>query len=1752
MRRVPQPTWHWSLDSGVNVSVRKDDYLVDPSAQYDGALRGLTLPGVFAAAAARRPDAVAITDGERIRTWREWSADIDALTRGLQELGVGSGDVVAAQLPNSWEFQTLHVAVAAAGAVLMPIHQGNGSADVHGLLARVDPVVAVLPRETQREDSGRLSGRGLLNELPTLRAVLVPGSQAPSESVTALDTVVEAWLGSAPLPVDVEPDMPFVLLPSSGTTSARPKICLHTHDRLLSNIATVVDGGSADAFSEVAISACPFSHLFGLQAMQSALLTSCHQVMLRGWDPERFFELAERVQPTVVYAAPTQLHDIVARAARTGRPGRAPGFSPHEVRTAGAAVPTALVSELNAALETRLVVVWGMSEIGNATFTRAEDPVEVPATTVGYPAEGSRVRIVDMDGELCEPGMVGEFQYTGAWLFRGYFREPELTRAAMTEDGWLRTGDMASLDEDGRIAFRGRSQELINVGGEKFNTAEIQSMISDIPGIGPLIVVGRPDPRLGEYPCLILTTMARAGITLSEVTDFLRERGVADFMIPLELIVVEELPRTPAGKVHRRTLEKMLATDDVGTSGIRAGEAGTHSRPRTFDAALRLVLDCVAKVLAPDVIEPAAPETPFRDQGLNSILSIRLRNALAEATGLSLPASLAFDHPTPTAAAHALIGDAEEGAEGREAGAPDEPVAIIGMGCHFPGGVVSPEGLWSLLSNGADAISGFPVDRGWDLDGLFDEDPDRVGTSYVRSGGFLHDAGHFDAGFFGFSSREALATDPQQRLMLETAWETFERAGLDPASLRGSRTGVFTGAMYHSYAANARAESGEMEGMLSIGTSSGAISGRVSYTFGFEGPAMTLDTACSSSLVALHLACQSLRSGESSLALAGGVAVMPTPASFVEFSRLRGLSSDGRCKSFSDSADGAAWSEGAGLLLLERLSDARRNGHRVLAVIRGSAVNQDGASNGLTAPNGPAQRRVIREALAGTGLSAPDVDAVEGHGTGTSLGDPIEAQALLETYGKQRPDDQPLWLGSIKSNIGHAQAAAGAAGVIKMVLALHHGELPKTLHADVPSRHVDWSSGSVRLLNEARPWPREDRRTRRAGVSSFGLSGTNAHVILEEAPLPELSTEPRPEARPAASEGEAGTRGERPAAVPWILSARCEAALRDQARRLGERVRAEPGLAVEDIAYSLATTRARHDHQAVAVGSTRDELLAAVEELQGRSTVAAPRRRAAHGKLAFVFSGQGSQRLGMGRELAAAFPAFDTALGEVCAALDPLLERPLRSVMWAGPETADAALLDGTEWAQPVLFAFQVALYRLLGSFGVEPDRLVGHSIGGIAAAHVAGALSLRDACTLVAARARLMGALPEGGAMLAVRAAEKEMRPWLEGQEENVTVAAVNGPRSVVLSGAREPLEDLATRLNTEGHKTTWLAVSHAFHSPLMEPVVDELRETAGALGLTAPTLPVISDLTGKPLTEREAVDPGYWVRHMREPVRFADAVAHIAGEGITGFIELGPDAALTPMVHECLEAGDRQPEPAVVPVLRENAGEERALLSALAALHHQGAPVDWAAVLPGARTVELPTYAFQHREYWMSAGRAPFGGGDVPLDEEEATRRPPLAARLAGLDEQARERALLDLVLSEVSAVLGGSASEVEATESFSEQGVTSVNALELRNRLMAATGVRLPTTLIFDHPTPAAIARLVRENLEQSSAAKSRNAAEIVDELERMLPVGRTVDPETAARLKALAARCAPVRTATERGIDIEEATDEELFRLMDGNG
>ncbi|MFE9882816.1 type I polyketide synthase, partial [Streptomyces sp. NPDC005784] len=1095
--------------------------------------------------------------------------------------------------------------------------------------------------------------------------------------------------------------------------------------------------------------------------------------------------------------------------------------------------------------------------------------------------------------------------------------------------------------------------------------------------------------------------------TTLTVADMEWKRFVLAFTSGRTRPLLHDLPEA------REAMESTRAEATQDTDG--AAELVRQLTGRSETEQERLLLDlirtAVAAVLGYAGPDAVGPGRAFKELGFDSLTSVELRNRLNAVTGLKLPPTLVFDHPTPTVLARHLRGEvlgrgAAAAAPVAAAGVADaEPIAVVAMSCRFPGGVRGPEDLWRLLSSDGDALSEFPLDRGWDVEALYDPDPDAQGTSYTREGGFLSGAADFDAGFFGISPREALAMDPQQRLLLETSWEAFERAGIDPEQLRGTQSGVFVGTNGSDYSNLVRAATDGLEGHLATGNAGSVVSGRLSYTFGLEGPAVTVDTACSSSLVALHLAVQALRSGECSIALAGGVTVMSTPGTFIEFSRQRGLSTDGRCKAFSSDADGFSPAEGVGMLLVERLSDARANGHPVLAVVRGSAVNQDGASNGLTAPNGPSQQRVIRQALANARLSAADVDVVEAHGTGTKLGDPIEAQALLATYGQDRPAEQPLLLGSIKSNIGHTQAAAGVAGVIKMVLAMQHGRLPRSLHIDEPTPHVDWTMGEIDLLTEPRAWP-ETGRPWRAGVSSFGFSGTNAHAVIEQAPVEQGTGEqgtPVSPTAPLLTGNTPDTAGDDGAAVlPWPLTARTEAALRDQARRLLDHLENRSDLRLVDIGHSLATARTTLGTRAVLVGRERSDYVAALTALAaGETSPLLTQGSAIGGRTVFVFPGQGSQWVGMAEALLDASPVFATRVDECAKALEPFTDWSLRDVL-RGAEGAPS--LDRVDVVQPALFAVMVSLAEVWRAAGVEPDAVMGHSQGEIAAACVAGILSLEDAARVVALRSQAIGRVLAGlGGMVSVPLPVARVReliaPW---GEDRISVAAVNGPSSAVISGETTALDEFLAACERDGVRAKRIAVDYASHSAQVELLREELAELLSPVRPLEARVPFLSTVTNEWVSGPE-LDAGYWFANLRRTVELEKATRTLLEDGFGVFVESSPHPVLSVGVQETAEDAGR--EVAVVGSLRRNEGGLERFWQSVGEAYVRGASVDWDAVFAGtgARRAELPTYAFQGQRFWPEAApvEAPVAA-ESAVDARfwDAVEREDLEALAAELD--------------------------------------------------------------------------------------------------------------------------------------------------------
>lgn len=1080
-------------------------------------------------------------------------------------------------------------------------------------------------------------------------------------------------------------------------------------------------------------------------------------------------------------------------------------------------------------------------------------------------------------------------------------------------------------------------------------------------------------------------------------------------------------------------------------------------------------------------------DVPIRDLGLKSIDVLAIPGDLGDRFGFCIPDLAVWDNPSANDLIDSLLnqrsadslreshGHADRNTQGR--GSINEPVAVIGVGCRFPGDIDGPERLWDFLTEKKCAITAYP-DRGFTNAGTFAE-----------SGGFLKDVAGFDNRFFDILPDEALRMDPQQRLLLEVSWEALEHAGIIPESLRLSRTGVFVGVSSTDYVRLVSASAQQKSTIWdNTGGSSSIIANRISYFLDIQGPSIVIDTACSSSLVAVHLACRSLSTWDCDIALVGGTNVLISPEPWGGFREAGILSQTGCCHAFDKSADGMVRGEGCGVIVLQRLSDARLEGRRILAILTGSAVNQDGKSNGIMAPNPSAQIGVLENACKSARVDPLEIGYVEAHGTGTSLGDRIEAHALGMVFGRKRPGSGPLMIGSIKPNIGHLEGAAGIAGLIKAVLMVERGSLLPSGGFTEPNPAIPFTELGLRVVDELQEWPVVAGRPRRAGVSSFGFGGTNAHVIVEEAGSVGADT----------VSGRADVGGSGGGVVAWVISGKTASALAAQAGRLGRYVRARPALDVVDVGYSLVSTRSVFDHRAVVVGQTRDELLA------GLAGVVAGRPEAGvvcgvgkpAGKTAFVFAGQGSQWLGMGSELYAAYPVFAEALDAVVDELDRHLRYPLRDVIWGH----DQDLLNTTEFAQPALFAVEVALYRLVMSWGVRPGLVLGHSVGELAAAHVAGALCLPDAAMLVAARGRLMQALPAGGAMFAVQAREDEVAPMLG---HDVSIAAVNGPASVVISGAHDAVSAIADRLRGQGRRVHRLAVSHAFHSALMEPMIAEFTAVAAELSVGLPTIPVISNVTGQ-LVADDFASADYWARHIRAVVRFGDSVRSAHCAGASRFIEVGPGGGLTSLI----EASLADAQIVSVPTLRKDRPEPVSVMTAAAQGFVSGMGLDWASVFSGYRPkrVELPTYAFQHQKFWLAPAPSvsdPTAAGQIGASDggAELLASSGFAARLAGRSADEQLAAAIEVVCEHAAAVLGrDGAAGLDAGQAFADSGFNSLSAVELRNRLTAVTAVTLPATAIFDHPTPTELAQYLITQIDGhgSSAAAAANPAERIDAL------------------------------------------------------
>ncbi|WP_156748467.1 type I polyketide synthase, partial [Mycobacterium sp. E3198] len=1611
-----------------------------------------SIPAVLREHASLRPHETAYTFVDYQQDWAgvgeslTWSQLYRRSLNVARELGsrASTGDRVVISAPQGLEYVAAFLGALQAGQIAVPLSEPLGGATderVSAVLADASPSVILTTSALAGSIADYISAQ--------------PAESRPS--IVELDLLdLDAEPGPAAEPEN-PPDIAYLQYTSGSTRTPAGVVISHKNIRAnFEQIIAAYYGGSPPPDATV-VSWLPFFHDMGLivgivlpvLAGLRAVVTSPMFFLQR---PARWIQLmasntrAFSAGPNVAFElaalktsdddlAGLDLGDVrhILNGAERVQPSTLRRFAERFARfnlRPDALRPSYGLAETVVFVATREsghppeIVSFESEELTAGHAKRCAAGEGMPLVSYGMPPS-PMVRIVDPETSIeCPAGTVGEIWLHGDNVADGYWQKPEETErtfgatlvgpsAGTPEGPWLRTGDLGFFS-DGELFIKGRIKDILIVYGRNHAPDDIEATIQEIThgrcvaiavangdGADQLVTIVEVKKR-DESEEAAAQRIAAVRRDITAAISKVHGLSVAD----LVLVQAGSIPLTTSGKVRRRDCVQLYSRDaftrlDEPISApkqpkVDAAEAdsGLAQRLRTLsrqqhDLLVAEVCSQAAAVLGRPSAQHIDPELTFQDLGFDSVKATELLDRLKTVTELELPLTLAFDYPSPdelaTHLSQLLGGSSPAAARAGAHTRVDEPIAVVGMACRFPGGVNSAAALWDLVAGGVDALGEFPADRGWNLADLFDPDPDAVGKTYTRAGGFVADVAGFDADFFGISAREAQTMDPQQRLLLEVCWEALESARIDPAALVGSQTGVFVGAWSQTYGAGG---SDGAEGYGLTGSSTSVVSGRVAYALGLQGPAVTVDTACSSSLVATHWAAESLLKGESALALAGGVTVMTTPAIFTEFARQRGLAADGRCKAFSANADGTGWGEGAAVLVLERLSDAQRHHHPVLAVIAGSAINQDGASNGLTAPNGPAQQRVITQAAANAGVALDQVDVVEAHGTGTTLGDPIEAGALIATYGTARDAQHPLWLGSIKSNIGHTQAAAGVAGMIKMIEALNHDTLPPTLHVDRPSPHVDWSAGTVRLLTEAVAWPHTDH-PRTAAVSSFGISGTNAHVILQQAPTPE----------PADATAPAGETGVEFGLLMWPVSARTPTALSAQADRLHQHLAGHPDLDLTDVAYSLATTRTHHSHRAVITAPAdsadpRKELLDALDALRAGQPhpqlVSHQCLNQLGGKIVFVLPGQGGQYPGMGRELYEHHPVFAATVDACDEALRPFTDWSVREVLCQDP---GAPALDRVDVVQPVLFTMMVSLAEVLRRYGIVPDAVIGHSQGEIAAAYIAGALSLPEAAEVVARRSQALRALGGTGAMASVLLATDELRPRLQPWGEALSIATVNGPSHTIISGTPAAIEEFSAACERDGVHVRSIAVDYASHSAQVEPLRERLLDELADLTPMPSSIPLYSTvgeaLSADPL-DTTTMDADYWYRNLREPVGFHDRVVERLAVGECTFVELSPHPVLAPAITDALAQATGRSQSAVITTLHRDHPDQDNLATALAHLHNHGHGPSWSALYPHAHTVELPTYPFEHRRYWLN----PTSTGDASGLGQDRAEHPLLGA--------------------------------------------------------------------------------------------------------------------------------------------------------------
>ena len=1521
------------------VGISGQDYqtlIHDFNATDDRSLLGSRLDQLFEEVVDSFQDNIALIHNENEVSFKELNALANIFARGLANRGLKYGDVVGLAVSRSIDLLVVMLAVLKIGAAYVPIDPSFPAERINQMVEDAGPKFILLSDQPTKG-------------LARWKDLCLSVGEARDSSIT--DTTN--------LGAEIQTDDLAYVIYTSGSTG-RPKGVEISHGAAANFLSSLrkYEPGCNEHDRLLAITTISFD-MSALELLLPLLSGSTMIIANEGAvkDPRELISLMKRHQVTILQATPATWTMLL----ESGWKGK-PRLS--KIICGGEALSRQLADRLLASADS----VWNVYGPSETTYGSV-GKVGNGDIVVGNPVANGRIYVLDGNMSPVPMGCEGEIYIGGGSVSNGYRNKPELTHSRFLSNPFhggrfFRTGDLARFLGPGKLQVIGRIDGMVKIRGHRIDVGEIEAVLVDHSNVSEAVVISRDD-RLVAYCVLYVPFYGATSLDII-LRPWVAER-LPFYMVPTFFVQIDALPLSPNHKVNRKALP----------DPIEAIQSQTTVQPTSeLEQQIQAVW---SEVLGHNRI---GIEDNFFNLGGDSVRIIRTQAALEKQLCRPIPTPKLFEYYTIKALAVYLADTSKENGKqeshtvGHGFPVHNEDIAVVSMACRLPGGVVTPEDFWQLLQSGGDTIVDVPKDR-WDAEKLYNADPDVDGTSYCCRGGFLDSINSYDASFFGISPREAQAMDPTQHLMLELCWEGFERAGYTRGQLSGSTTGVFLG-VSNNGATNGRPP--DLKGYSISGSASATMAGRLSYTLGLQGPSLVIDTACSSSLVATHLACNALRQGECNMALAGGVSLLLTPGIHIEFSKLRGLSADGRCKAFSDDTGGTGFSEGAAVVVLKRLSDAQRDGDDIHAVLRSTAVMHGGHSAGLTAPSGPGQVTLIRTALARIAMEPGDIDYIEAHGTATKLGDPIEATALAEVFGiGRRPSSSPLRLGSAKSNIGHTQAAAGLVGLLKVVLSIQNNTLPRTLHVSEPTRAVDWKSANMELVLANRPWLPKDSRMRRAGVSAFGIGGTNAHVIVEESP------------RPVMEQTGKITSPVIPATVPFVLSGNCDTALRAQAEKL--RLHIDSGIGkdnrLSDVAYSLATSRTHFHRRLVVTAGDKAQTLEKLASIGSGSSKLPKMDGAGKASVGMLFTGQGSQQPGMGKGLYAVFPVFRDSVDEIAARFTGL-ESPLLDVMWAEPGSMGASLLNRTDFAQPALFALEVSLWKLWQSWGLKPAFLLGHSVGELAIAHVAGVLDLLDACRLVEMRGRLMQALPCHGKMASLEASSVEVAEAIRelSQSDKVEIAGYNTPSQTVVSGDPEAVEAVMVHMAKLGRKTKVLNTSHAFHSCHMNGMLDDFKAIAQTVRFRPPKIPIISSMTGRLAEAGELERADYWVQQARHAVRFSDAFQELTNQGANVFLELGPNPTLCGLGAACLADASQVTTPLWLPSLKPNMDETSTIQNSLGELHVRHASVSWAAYFKpfGCQKVQLPTYAFQ-RETFQPAEKASWFGsisGGTTVDEE------------------------------------------------------------------------------------------------------------------------------------------------------------------------